>query len=75
MNCPQCGHEKTEVRDSRPYGETIRRRRRCHACAHRFSTYEILQEEYDVIAASDTNALKRVGRAAAELQRVLGELK
>lgn len=42
MNCPACGHEDTGVIDSRPRdeGATLRRRRRCAACEHRFTTFE-----------------------------------
>lgn len=40
MNCPLCKHE-TEVIDSRPStNNTIRRRRRCPQCQHRFTTIE-----------------------------------
>ena len=37
--CPVCAGQ-TEVRDSRAHAYGIRRRRRCHACGHRFTTLE-----------------------------------
>ena len=42
MKCPFCNHNDTQVLDSRVLeeGEAIRRRRRCHACDRRFTTYE-----------------------------------
>ena len=42
MKCPFCGHDDTQVIDSRvnEEGEAIRRRRRCTACDKRFTTYE-----------------------------------
>jgi transcriptional repressor NrdR len=42
MRCPMCGVEDTRVIDSRPsdQGTTIRRRRACGQCGHRFTTYE-----------------------------------
>ena len=42
MRCPMCGEEDTRVIDSRPtdQGTTIRRRRACGQCGHRFTTYE-----------------------------------
>lgn len=42
MRCPMCGVEDTRVIDSRPadQGSTIRRRRACAECGHRFTTYE-----------------------------------
>ena len=46
MRCPQCHIDDTKVIDSREYdeGAAIRRRRLCSGCAHRFTTYERLEE-------------------------------
>ena len=45
MHCPFCGHEDTQVKDSRPTedGAAIRRRRFCVACSQRFTTIERVQ--------------------------------
>ena len=45
MRCPFCGHEETQVKDSRPTEDNaaIRRRRSCPACEQRFTTFERLQ--------------------------------
>ena len=45
MRCPFCGHEDTQVKDSRPTedGSAIRRRRSCGGCSQRFSTIERVQ--------------------------------
>jgi len=45
MKCPFCGHEDTQVKDSRPSedGLTIRRRRFCPECNSRFTTFERVQ--------------------------------
>jgi transcriptional repressor NrdR len=42
MRCPRCEQNATRVIDSRDLeaGSTIRRRRECEACGHRFTTYE-----------------------------------
>ena len=42
MRCPRCEQTGTRVIDSRDLesGSTIRRRRECEACSHRFTTYE-----------------------------------
>lgn len=42
MNCPECQAE-TIVADSRvsSRGNSVRRRRECPGCAHRFTTYEM----------------------------------
>ncbi len=45
MRCPYCGHEDSQVKDSRPTedGAAIRRRRQCEGCGARFSTFERIQ--------------------------------
>ena len=45
MRCPFCGHEDTQVKDSRPTEENtaIRRRRFCPHCSARFTTFERVQ--------------------------------
>jgi transcriptional repressor NrdR len=42
MDCPDCGHERTSVVDTRTGedGTTVRRRRECRRCSFRFTTYE-----------------------------------
>lgn len=57
MRCPFCGHEETQVKDSRPSedGAAIRRRRMCPACEGRFTTFERVQ-------LRELTILKRSGR-------------
>ena len=45
MRCPFCGHEDTQVKDSRPTEDNtaIRRRRYCPSCGARFTTFERIQ--------------------------------
>lgn len=45
MRCPFCGHEDSQVKDSRPTEDNaaIRRRRQCEACGARFTTFERIQ--------------------------------
>lgn len=45
MRCPFCGHEDTQVKDSRPTEDNsaIRRRRFCPSCSARFTTFERVQ--------------------------------
>ena len=42
MRCPKCGGKEDAVVDSRESmsGETVRRRRKCLVCGHRYTTYE-----------------------------------
>lgn len=59
MHCPFCGHDETQVKDSRPAtdGTTIRRRRQCLHCSGRFTTVERIQlRELEVV--------KKTGRRA-----------
>ncbi|HEY7477387.1 MAG TPA: transcriptional regulator NrdR [Actinomycetota bacterium] len=46
MRCPWCDADDDRVVDSRPAdaGGAIRRRRECHACGRRFTTYERIEE-------------------------------
>jgi transcriptional repressor NrdR len=57
MRCPKCGDQDDKVIDSRASreGATIRRRRECAKCAHRFTTYEEVEHEGLMV-------LKRDGR-------------
>ncbi len=45
MRCPFCGHNDTQVKDSRPTEDksAIRRRRHCPDCGARFTTFERVQ--------------------------------
>ena len=42
MRCPYCGHHESQVVETRESeeGDVIRRRRKCHGCEKRFTTYE-----------------------------------
>jgi len=45
LRCPFCGHDDSQVKDSRPSedGASIRRRRQCEGCGARFTTFERIQ--------------------------------
>jgi len=57
MRCPKCGGQDDKVIDSRASreGATIRRRRECLQCGHRFTTYEEVEHQGLMV-------LKRDGR-------------
>lgn len=60
MRCPFCGHEDTQVKDSRPAEDNaaIRRRRFCPACDARFTTFERIHlRELHVIKKGGKRAL------------------
>ncbi len=43
MRCPYCNGPDSKVRDSRSAEDSIRRRRECASCGHRFTTYERIE--------------------------------
>jgi len=55
MRCPSCDYPESKVVDSRPSddGATIRRRRECLSCKHRFTTYERLGDTPLLVIKSD----------------------
>lgn len=57
MRCPYCGHEDSQVKDSRPTedGAAIRRRRQCEGCGARFTTFERIQlRDINVVKSGGT---------------------
>ena len=40
MRCPSCSSGRLQVVDTREAADATRRRRACHECGHRFTTYE-----------------------------------
>lgn len=61
MRCPFCGHDDSQVKDSRPSedGSAIRRRRQCSACAARFTTFERIQLRDLVVVKSGAEGARR----------------
>ncbi|WP_315761192.1 transcriptional regulator NrdR [Sphingomonas sp. Y38-1Y] len=61
MRCPFCGHDDSQVKDSRPSedGSAIRRRRQCSACAARFTTFERIQLRDLVVVKSGEEHVRR----------------
>ncbi|MBP3949731.1 transcriptional regulator NrdR [Bacillus suaedae] len=55
MRCPACQYNGTRVLDSRPSheGRSIRRRRECEDCNHRFTTFEMVEEVPLIVVKKD----------------------
>ena len=55
MKCPYCGELDSKVVDSRPTDEggSIRRRRECHSCQRRFTTYETVESLPIIVIKKD----------------------
>ena len=64
MNCPICQHTEHSVAKTEPTKHTIRRRRQCLRCGHRWTTFEGLSDVHDELAR-----LKRALAPVAELAR------
>jgi len=62
MNCPICHHADSAVIRTEPAGQTIRRRRECCRCKHRWTTYESRED-----AAAELARLKNALAPVAEL--------
>lgn len=68
MLCPFCSHLESKVVNSRqsPKGESIRRRRECLKCGHRFTTFEMVEKVPIMV-------IKRDGRREAfDRQKMAG---
>ena len=70
MRCPFCGHDDSQVKDSRPSEDNsaIRRRRHCPECGGRFTTFERVQLRELIVEVVDGLANKNheEGDAAVE---------
>ena len=55
MKCPVCGCPDLKVLDSRPIeeGNSIRRRRECHNCLKRFTTFEMIETAQIIVIKKD----------------------
>ena len=72
MFCPRCNHEDTKVLETRlgKGNHSIRRRRECLACAHRFSTIEeIVREGLAVVKRNGAREEFDMGKIAAGIRK------
>lgn len=71
LKCPACGHQDSQVLETRTLEETgdIRRRRACKVCGRRFNTIERVEEAHLVV-------VKRDGRREVfDRDKILGGLR
>jgi len=71
MQCPKCGDTESEVKDSRPHQDWIRRRRKCSACAHLFTTYERVEKEQETLKPESVVRLRAL---VIEMLKITGEV-
>jgi len=72
MYCPRCNHEDTKVLETRlgKGNHSIRRRRECLACGHRFSTMEeIVREGLVVVKRNGAREEFDIGKIAAGVRK------
>jgi len=71
MRCPFCGHEDTQVVDTRSSTEAsaIRRRRRCPSCDKRFTTYERVDLKLPRLVKKDGS------RVEFDREKLIGSMK
>lgn len=65
MTCPMC-NGKTKVIDSRDVEDSRYRRHECLCCKHRFSTYEIDADYYEMLKHIDKESVQRELREGYE---------
>jgi transcriptional repressor NrdR len=53
MRCAFCGSPSTQVVDTRPAADGVRRRRECEACGERFTTHEHAEEPRVTVVKRD----------------------
>lgn len=57
MKCPYCGEIDNKVINSRlsKKGESVRRRRECIKCGHRFTTFEVVEQIPIIVIKKDNS--------------------
>ena len=76
MKCPQCSHENSKVVESREGGDgdSIRRRRECLECQHRFTTYERIERpNLAVVKKNGDRELFERGKLFRAIHRSVGK--
>ena len=69
--CPNCGEHTLDIIESRPSGESRRRRKLCRSCGHRLGSREV-SEQWFQQALSDRALLDRIRADLAPLSSAAG---
>lgn len=80
MRCPACGGEKVAIKESRFVGSSRWRRRNCIQCDHKWTTYEVSSEDFDIISRSKKSGnvvleqkdIRQLKEQLARVQDILG---
>jgi hypothetical protein len=68
--CPSCRASTSDVVDTRPWHGQVKRRRKCRACQHRWSTLEVPFDMTSALPSMETQ-LRRLSKQAAEMADAL----
>ena len=68
MECPKCGGQTTVIDCRMSPDNTFRRRRKCLECDGRFSTKEVLAEDYENLVELE-KAMGNMIRIARKLEK------
>lgn len=72
--CPLCGGD-TKVTDTRPTEASLRRRRCCLVCAHRYTTYEVVSADDakdGALVMFSKRRLTSLRHALSSIDRIIG---
>jgi transcriptional regulator NrdR family protein len=69
--CPHCGHDKSQVSNSRPSASYILRYRKCGSCSKMWATYEVAYDGLSMLLRKQVPRL-RVSRQKEKLERMEG---
>jgi hypothetical protein len=71
--CPSCRASTSDVVDTRPWHGQVKRRRKCRACAHRWSTLEV---PFDITNVREFHLMEtKLRRLAAEATEMADALR
>lgn len=78
--CPACSKADTDVKNSRESSVNghvaVRRRRRCKACGHTFTTFEVALDDIknrDRVAANSQRIIRLARKFADDVEAIGGE--
>ena len=72
MLCPRCKSNQITCIDSRPSGDTTRRRRMCLDCKVRFSTIEVAEYEYKDLKGKESLLAAMLKKATEITEQLKG---
>lgn len=76
IRCPECSTRSSRVLDSRgtPNGAECRRRRKCEN-GHRWNTYEISENDFDILFSVSTGSDSLLDQAVRDAEKAFESIK